>query len=60
MERGKTGAGRGSKNKQVPLPSDFIALGSKSTRGDVADTKRPGGGLVKTTTTTTTTSNYHT
>lgn len=47
MERGKSGTGRGSKNKIAPHPSDFIALGSKSSRGDVPDTKRPGVGLTK-------------
>ncbi|XP_058800792.1 integrator complex subunit 1 isoform X2 [Phymastichus coffea] len=57
MERGKTGPGRGSKNKIAPLPSDFIALGSKGNRGDATDAKRPGVGVAKTTTTTSTTSN---
>lgn len=47
MERGKSGTGRGSKNKIAPHPSDFIALGSKSSRGDVQDTKRPGVGHAK-------------
>ncbi|OXU26086.1 hypothetical protein TSAR_012850 [Trichomalopsis sarcophagae] len=48
MERGKSGTGRGSKNKIAPHPSDFIALGSKSTsRSDAPDTKRPGVGLTK-------------
>ncbi|XP_014218982.1 integrator complex subunit 1 [Copidosoma floridanum] len=42
MERGKTGGGRGSKNKIAPHPSDFIALGSKGSRTEVLDPKRPG------------------
>lgn len=47
MERGKTGTGRGSKNKIAPHPSDFIALGSKNSRGDLPDPKRPGVNLPK-------------
>lgn len=47
MERGKTGTGRGSKNKIAPHPSDFIALGTKSSRSDLPDTKRPGVNLQK-------------
>ena len=46
MERGKTGSGRGSKNKIAPPLSDFIALGSKSTR-DTSDSKRTNVNLSK-------------
>lgn len=46
MEGGKRGGGRGSK-KIATHPSDFIALGSKGSRGDAPDTKRPGVGLTK-------------
>jgi hypothetical protein len=57
MDRTKSGTGRGSKNKITPHPSDFIALGSKSTRGDVPDTKRPGVNLTKPGSSSSTTSN---
>ncbi|KAG7214008.1 hypothetical protein KM043_001378 [Ampulex compressa] len=42
MDRGKTGIGRGAKNKIAQHPSDLFALGSKSSRGESSDTKRPG------------------
>ena len=59
MERGKGGTGRGSKNKIASHPSDFIALGSKSTRGDLPDPKRPGVGLAKPGSSITATSNIN-
>ncbi|XP_015601368.1 integrator complex subunit 1 isoform X2 [Cephus cinctus] len=42
MDRAKTGIGRGAKNKIAQHPSDLFALGSKSSRGETSDTKRPG------------------
>lgn len=42
MDRGKTSIGRGAKNKIAQHPSDLFALGSKSSRGENADVKRPG------------------
>lgn len=47
MDRGKTGGGRGGKNKIAPPPSDIFALGSKSTRNDPVELKRPGANLGK-------------
>lgn len=42
MERGKTGTGRGTKNKIAQHPSDLFALGSKGGRNESSDSKRPG------------------
>ena len=42
MERGKTGTGRGAKSKIAQHPADLFALGSKSSRSDNTDSKRPG------------------
>ena len=42
MDRGKTGTGRGSKSKIAQHPSDLFALGSKSSRSESTDSKRPG------------------
>ncbi|KAF7414832.1 hypothetical protein HZH68_003321 [Vespula germanica] len=42
MDRGKTSIGRGAKNKIAQHPSDLFALGSKSSRGENSDVKRPG------------------
>lgn len=42
MDRGKTSVGRGAKNKIAQHPSDLFALGSKSSRGENSDAKRPG------------------
>ncbi|XP_046407555.1 integrator complex subunit 1 [Ischnura elegans] len=42
MERGKSSVGRGGKGKTQQHPSDIFALGSKSTRPESTETKRPG------------------
>lgn len=42
MDRGKAGIGRGAKNKIAQHPSDLFALGSKSSRNENSDVKRPG------------------
>lgn len=42
MDRGKAGIGRGAKNKIAQHPSDLFALGSKSSRNESSDVKRPG------------------
>jgi hypothetical protein len=42
MERGKSGSGRGGKNKAPQHPVDLFVLGAKASRGELSDTKRPG------------------
>ncbi|XP_017798364.1 PREDICTED: integrator complex subunit 1 [Habropoda laboriosa] len=42
MDRGKAGIGRGAKNKIAQHPSDLFALGSKGSRNENSDAKRPG------------------
>lgn len=42
MDRGKTGTGRGAKSKIAQHPADLFALGSKNSRGETTDPKRPG------------------
>ena len=42
MDRGKTGMGRGGKSKMAQHPPDLFALGTKSSRSDSSDSKRPG------------------
>ncbi|XP_065331836.1 integrator complex subunit 1 [Cloeon dipterum] len=40
--RGKSGPGRGGKSKAPQHPANFIALGSKGSRPDLTESKRPG------------------
>lgn len=42
MDRGKAGIGRGAKSKIAQHPSDLFALGSKGSRNENSDVKRPG------------------
>lgn len=42
MDRGKTGTGRGAKSKIAQHPADLFALGSKNSRAETTDSKRPG------------------
>lgn len=42
MDRGKAGIGRGAKSKIAQHPSDLFALGSKGSRTESSDAKRPG------------------
>lgn len=42
MDRSKAGIGRGAKSKIAQHPPDLFALGSKSSRSESSDVKRPG------------------
>ncbi|XP_076239229.1 integrator complex subunit 1 isoform X3 [Calliopsis andreniformis] len=42
MDRSKAGIGRGAKSKIAQHPSDLFALGSKGSRNENSDAKRPG------------------
>lgn len=42
MDRGKVGVGRGGKSKIAQHPPDLFALGTKNSRSESSESKRPG------------------